>query len=243
MSVRIMAEVWEYSEHSGMALLLMLSIADFANDERRIAWPSYETLAQKCRCTKRHVISLVAQLEASGELLVERHGGRGHSNTYMVKRFHPLPEVAEPQAEKGEPQFTDTATETVNPSSPISEGKGELCAQRVKSDAQKGEPQFTRSIMNHHLNRIGDMDQERDGDLAFFAMHLRQSTTQATWDNHLSRLCLKEISPDRIVLVAPTEMEREWCDKRLRPILERAAKDISGNSREVVVCLAATDSG
>jgi hypothetical protein len=236
-SIKIMSEIWEYSQHKGSALLLLLAIGDFANDERRVAWPSYETLSTKCRCTKRHVISLIAQLESSGELLVERHRGRGHSNSYMVKRFHPLPEMGESEGRKGEPQFTNIAGETVNPSSPIPAPKGELCAQKVNFDALKGEPQFTRSITNHHMNRIGDMDRERDGESAFFAMHLKQSTTQANWDSYLSRLLLKEVSPERIVLVAPNEMAREWCDKRLRPILEDAAKAISadGHSQEVVI--------
>jgi hypothetical protein len=226
-----MTEVWENSQHSGTALLLLLAIADYSNDERRIAWPSYETLAKKCRCSKRRVISLMAVLEASGELIIQRQTGRGKTNTYMVKRFHPLPE-------KGEAQFTNPATETVKPSSPIPVEKSELSAERVKFHAQKGEAQFTQSITNRHMNRIGDMDRERDGESAFFAMHLKQSTTQANWDSYLSRLLLKEFSPERIVLVAPNEMAEEWCDKRLRPILEDAAKAISenGHSREVVIC-------
>lgn len=44
MSIRIMTEIWEYSPSSGTELLMMLAIADHANDDRE-CWPSIARLA------------------------------------------------------------------------------------------------------------------------------------------------------------------------------------------------------
>jgi hypothetical protein len=46
MSIHIMTQVWERSQHKGRALLLILAIADNANDQG-LAYPSAKTLAKK----------------------------------------------------------------------------------------------------------------------------------------------------------------------------------------------------
>lgn len=48
------------------------------------AWPSLDTLADEIARTRRHVIRLITQLEALGELEVRRGHGRGHVNFYRV---------------------------------------------------------------------------------------------------------------------------------------------------------------
>lgn len=48
MSVRTMAKVWELSANRGNDLLMLLAIADFADDDGN-AYPSVQTLAHKCR--------------------------------------------------------------------------------------------------------------------------------------------------------------------------------------------------
>ena len=48
MSMRMMTQVWERSQHKGSELLLMLAIADNANDQG-VAYPSKKTLAKKTR--------------------------------------------------------------------------------------------------------------------------------------------------------------------------------------------------
>ena len=58
-----MARVWAESKHSGTDLLMMLAIADFADDDGN-AYPSVGTLAKKCRTTPRHVNRILAALRA-----------------------------------------------------------------------------------------------------------------------------------------------------------------------------------
>lgn len=78
-----MAAVWERSKHSGTELLLLLSIADFANDAGE-AYPSVATLAAKCRTTARHANRLLAVLRDSGELEIRLNAGPRGSNRYLV---------------------------------------------------------------------------------------------------------------------------------------------------------------
>jgi hypothetical protein len=55
MSISIMTLVWSESQHKGSELLLLLAIADNANDQG-IAYPSLRTLAKKTRMSRRNVI-------------------------------------------------------------------------------------------------------------------------------------------------------------------------------------------
>jgi DNA-binding MarR family transcriptional regulator len=85
MSVRIMADVWARSTQSGGKLLVLLALADNADDERRHAWPSVETLAKKARLSPRQVKRVLTELVAAGELEVVREGGgRGKPTLYRV---------------------------------------------------------------------------------------------------------------------------------------------------------------
>jgi len=83
-SVAVMSTVWARSQHRGSELLLLLAIADFADDDGR-AFPSIESLAHKVRLSPRMVRRLIRRLEASGELVVERASGRGRSSVYQIR--------------------------------------------------------------------------------------------------------------------------------------------------------------
>lgn len=78
-----MSRVWDESAHTGTALLMLLAIADHANDDG-LCWPSVATLAAKARVQERQAQNLIAQLEASGELVVRRGHGRRNTSIYAV---------------------------------------------------------------------------------------------------------------------------------------------------------------
>lgn len=94
MSIRKMTEVWEYSTHRGSHLLMMLAIADNYNDKRGCAFPGYDYLAKKCKCSRRQAIRLIQDLEKSGELIVDR---TGYFNTYDFKLSTSDIDVTSPQ--------------------------------------------------------------------------------------------------------------------------------------------------
>jgi len=84
LSIKVSTAVWKKSRQGGGALLVLLAVADHADDEGR-AWPSVGTLAQRTRLTERQVRRILNTLVASGELVIEtRGGGRNLSNRYRV---------------------------------------------------------------------------------------------------------------------------------------------------------------
>ncbi|NJD25621.1 MAG: helix-turn-helix domain-containing protein [Betaproteobacteria bacterium] len=83
MSVRTMGRVWDFSQHAGTELLMLLSIADFSDDDGR-AYPSVATLAKKCRMQPRNCRYLLRALEDSGELSVVPNGGPKGANLYRI---------------------------------------------------------------------------------------------------------------------------------------------------------------
>lgn len=87
MSLDAITHVWKTSKQKGSALLMMLALADYA-DENGECWPSLTTLAKKTRMTKRNVQKLLDKLEASGDitkLLGEGCDTRsGKTNRYRI---------------------------------------------------------------------------------------------------------------------------------------------------------------
>jgi hypothetical protein len=84
MSVRVMSWVWEHSPAAGTDLLVLLAIADNADDSGGNAWPSIATLGRKCRISPRTVQRSIRKLELDGLLQVDEQGGRGGSNRYRL---------------------------------------------------------------------------------------------------------------------------------------------------------------
>jgi hypothetical protein len=80
MSIEVMTRVWKGSKQKGSRLLLLLAIADHA-DEMGFAWPGISLLAEKLRMSERQTKRLLAETEATGELYIDR---RGYNNRYIV---------------------------------------------------------------------------------------------------------------------------------------------------------------
>jgi hypothetical protein len=83
MSILVMNCVWKKSQHGGSHLLMLLAIADFADDQGR-AYPSVSTLAKKCRVKPRAANYTIAELKGSGELEVMTGRGRHGANLYRI---------------------------------------------------------------------------------------------------------------------------------------------------------------
>ena len=79
-----MTWVFENSRSKKNARLVLLAIADCANDEGRQAYPSMAKLKQKTGLGDRAVTNLVSDLEKLGELEVQRNAGPKGCNLYRV---------------------------------------------------------------------------------------------------------------------------------------------------------------
>lgn len=129
MSIRIMTQVWAHSQQKGSALLLLLAIADFADDDGE-AWPGIPTLAKKIRMSERQTVRLRQRLYESGELeLVAEGGGRG--NTDLVRVIVNPDKLSQDDAVKG-----DTLSEQRVTSCPANHDN---LSERVTDCSEKGD--------------------------------------------------------------------------------------------------------
>lgn len=86
MSIKCQGWVYEYSEATGNDRLVLLAIADEANDDGTSGHPSVDTIAHKARLNKRTALRCIERLESAGALIVDRPEirGRGRYNKYVV---------------------------------------------------------------------------------------------------------------------------------------------------------------
>ena len=127
MSIRIMSAVWDQAPHKRERLLVLLALADFADDSG-LCWPSLPTIAAKARITTQGAIGIIKTLEADGDIVVKRGGGRGKSNRYQLTRYaqsvnvadcfpadetvNGVAENSQPATENSKPLFTGTINRT-----------------------------------------------------------------------------------------------------------------------------------
>ena len=83
MSIKIMSAVWERAPVDGGSLLVLLAMADFANDNG-ICWPSVPSLARKSRLSERQVQRVLRDLEDSKLIMTDLGTGPHGVNTYKV---------------------------------------------------------------------------------------------------------------------------------------------------------------
>jgi hypothetical protein len=86
-SVKATTWAWEHSKASGNARLVLLAIADAADQQGANAWPSQATIASMCRISVRTVRRLVAELVELGELEVTEHGGPAYREDRRPHRY------------------------------------------------------------------------------------------------------------------------------------------------------------
>jgi hypothetical protein len=99
-----MTAVWDSTPYEGGELLVLLALADWADDQGR-CWPSVPSIAQKARMKERQVYNILRKLRADEIIHCEPGGGRGRSNTYLIDiakiaGFTSQKKTLQPSAEK-----------------------------------------------------------------------------------------------------------------------------------------------
>lgn len=119
MSIRIMTQVWDNGPESQGALLVLLALADFA-DDNGYCYPSIKTVAAKARMTERGAQKIIRSLEADGILEIKTGNGRYGCNQYWVKTSNlsakKTPNEVHP--ERGSPPNVDAETPNVDVRNP-----------------------------------------------------------------------------------------------------------------------------
>lgn len=110
-----MTWVWEQSKAEGLDRLVLLAIADNANDQGGNAYPSVETLRVKAKVSERTVQRAVRRLVGLGELRVRPGAGQNGVNVYtvvMTPRQDDTPSDSHPVTETPVPQTPGGVTES-----------------------------------------------------------------------------------------------------------------------------------
>lgn len=131
MSLIVSKSIWAHSKQSGTSLVMLLALAESANDYGE-AHPGMAYLAAKCRMSVRNAQLQLRQLEAAGEIEIVLQGGEptatGRTNLYIVK----TPDLMRRQGVK--PSAPLASTQGVKDPVPRGERSG---IQGVKPSAPK----------------------------------------------------------------------------------------------------------
>jgi len=121
MSIKIMTAVWDREDLSSTQKLVLLALADWANDEG-LCWPSINRLAIKASLTTRAVQKTIRSLEDAGFIRREEVLGKG--NRYWIStplnHVHPCPTFTPPlhhvhtTPERGSPNTSIIHQSTTN---------------------------------------------------------------------------------------------------------------------------------
>src|SRR5262245_33120961 len=101
MSIKVMTRAWEHAPYGEGTLLVLLALADYA-DDYGVCWPAQPDVAAKARLTDRQLRNIVRQLEVAGDLLVHPGRGRGNRTIYCV-----LSGLPEEEREKRRKRFPE----------------------------------------------------------------------------------------------------------------------------------------
>lgn len=126
MSIKHYKHVWtNYPEVKGSHKLILLALAEFANEENNECWPSIARLSEMTGLKDRQVQNLLRDLEADGYVSIETNHGRKSTNVYKF-----------------------TMAEKVQSTAPfVNEEKVHSSTKKVHSSTKKGAVDCTRSII------------------------------------------------------------------------------------------------
>lgn len=96
MSIALMTLVWKTRIDGARKRLVLLALADSANDEGA-CWPSVETIGRKAGCAVSTARGILAELEAEGILAREerwRSRDGGQSSNMITLKIDKLAELA-----------------------------------------------------------------------------------------------------------------------------------------------------
>ena len=137
MSIKITSWVWKNGPTDQGELLVLLALADFANEDG-VCWPSMASIATKARLTERGAQKIVRRLEANGRLSIDTGGGRHGCNTYRINTDPPEPGTPNTvHPEHGSPRTTEQKPRT-----------------RVQKTPNPGSPEPSGTIKNRQSSRV-----------------------------------------------------------------------------------------
>lgn len=84
MSIRVMTAVWDSGAFEGGTLLVLLALADWAQDDGSRVYPKIEQLAKKARLSDRQTTTCLKNLRAAGIIFEVEAAKRGRPTEYRI---------------------------------------------------------------------------------------------------------------------------------------------------------------
>lgn len=142
MSIKLMSAVWERLELDPYERLVLLSLADHADDDG-LCYPSVARLCQRTGMKERGVQTVVKRLAAKGLITIDPNAGRRGANLYTI-RATPAPD-APPHGMPPAPDAPTPAPDAPHPRTP--------CGGTPAPGAPEPSSNRHRTVRNRHRAR------------------------------------------------------------------------------------------
>lgn len=230
MSIYPLARVWDHSAQRGTALLLLLAMADRA-DELGVCWAGANWLAGRARLERRQTIRTVQAIEQAGEIIVVR--SRKPSGLNIVNHY--IVSVGAPA------DILVAAHERI---AELLELRGGVIHDTSVVDDTRGRGKVTPGVVaGMSLGVVAGMSpdpsldpKEEEGDpldpLLFWKLALGELETQmtkSTFRQWLRDTTAEWGTADELVVRCRNSAAVEWLDNRLRPLVERVVESAAGS--------------
>jgi len=182
MSVHTLSRVWAHSKSVGSQRLVLLAIADWANDDGE-AYPAISSIAKKAAVSERTVQYCIRELAAAGELQIEEGNGRNHTHLYRVQILHPA-DTAPPQSTAERVQDTAEGVQPVAPK-PSGEPLGEPSLLPQGGEGDTDHPLFKHWNSQPRLSKIRFVSPGRRKTLG---RRLKEPEFAQNWEVAITRL-------------------------------------------------------
>lgn len=157
MSIQATSYVLNHRFGSSTRKLIMIGIADFANDSGE-AWPSIDTLAQRGECSRRTVQEHLKQLEKDGDLQIRPNAGRNGTHRYRIifRKKEPIytpRHPSNPDSAESAPPRTDEHVQ--NPAAQTAKGDADDVRQTAPEPSGTViEPSGERETLISRINSV-----------------------------------------------------------------------------------------
>jgi len=174
-----MSLVWSRAPYSSSTLLVLLALADWANEDG-ICWPSIQTLSKKARVERRSTQYIIRKLAADGIIEIEEGRGRGHQHKYQIKvhKLRPLQEL------KGASSDMEKVQSDAQKVQPIAHDP--LVEPLIDTSARRGAKEIKNMSREEFLSYLGSKPEYAHIDIK------REISKANTWiENHDGRKLTK----------------------------------------------------
>lgn len=227
MSIHTMVRVWNHSQAAGNNLLVMLALADRA-DEDGVCWPGADFIAKRSRLSVRTVHRIIKKLEKTEELLVfrrRRPDGTNHTNYYIIavglepERLDAVIDRIAANLRPGDkmtPSHSDKLSSSEKRPQP-SDKSGPSQVTPVSPD-----PSSYTSVEEHDLSSSWRL----------ILGELEHQMTRATYNAHLAGSTAR-LDRDRLIITVANERAAAWLQERLDVLVNRTAASVIGRPIDI----------